>query len=58
MKPETTPLTDAQRRKLCEMMYAAFVEMRMLGWEGKSEQAADLADAFHNLPKWLTKPLP
>ena len=42
--------TDAQRRKLCEMMMHAFVELRMLGWAGKSEQAADLADAFHNLP--------
>lgn len=42
--------TDAQRRKLCEMMHMAFVEMRLLGWGGKAEQAADLADAFHNLP--------
>lgn len=25
----------------------------MLGWEGKAEQAADIADAFHNLPIYL-----
>lgn len=24
--------------------------MRVLGWSGKAEQAADLADAFHNIP--------
>ena len=44
------PPTDEQRRLLCEMIYRAFVEMRMLGWSGNTEQAADLADAFHNLP--------
>jgi hypothetical protein len=27
------------------------VEIRALGWAGKAEQASDLADAFHNLPK-------
>ena len=42
-------MTEAQRRKLCEMMHYAFVELRLLGWAGKAEQAADLADAFHNL---------
>src|ERR1051325_6485709 len=47
------PPTDAQRRKLCEMMYYAFVEVRLLGWAGKAEQAADLADAFHNLPRGM-----
>ncbi len=44
-------LNDAQRRKLGEMMHYAFIEMRLLGWSGKAEQAADLADAFHNLPR-------
>lgn len=43
--------TDAQRQKLCEMIQEAFIEMRLLGWNGKAEQAADLADAFHNLPR-------
>jgi hypothetical protein len=33
------------------MMDWAFLEMRALGWARKSEQVADLADAFHNLPK-------
>jgi len=32
------------------MMHYAFIEMRLLGWGGKAEQVADLADAFHNLP--------
>lgn len=32
------------------MMHYAFVELRMLGWEGRAEQAAALADTFHNLP--------
>jgi hypothetical protein len=34
-------------------MYHAFLEIRVLGWEGKAEQAAELADAFHNLPNLL-----
>jgi hypothetical protein len=45
--------TDAQRRSLCDMLYYALLEMRLLGWEGKSAQAADLADAFHNLPQGM-----
>lgn len=43
--------TDAQREALCAMFAEAFIEARALGWEGKADQAADLADAFHNLPK-------
>ena len=43
-------ITDDHRRKLCDLMHYAFVEIRLLGWAGKAEQAADLADAFHNLP--------
>jgi hypothetical protein len=43
--------TDAQRQKLCEMIHQAFIEMRLHGWSGKAGQAADLADAFHNLPR-------
>jgi hypothetical protein len=42
--------TDPQRRSLSKMLSFAIIEIRFLGWEGKSEQAADLADAFHNLP--------
>ncbi|MGC4043206.1 MAG: hypothetical protein QM758_05335 [Armatimonas sp.] len=43
--------TPAQRELLCDMIHDAFVELRSLGWEGRPEQAADLADAFHNIPK-------
>lgn len=53
MDSDAKPLTDAQRRELCQMMYQAFVELRMLGWEGKTAQAADLVEAFHNLPLYL-----
>ncbi len=35
------------------MIHNAFLEIRILGWEEKSERAADLADAFHNLPIYL-----
>lgn len=51
MHPDAKLPTDAQRQKLSEMMHQAFIEMRLLGWDGKAEQAADLADAFHNLPR-------
>lgn len=44
-------ITDQHRKKLCHLLHHALIEMRVLGWAGKSEQAADLADAFHNLPK-------
>jgi len=44
-------LSNEQRDKLCEMMSSAFLEIRTLCYQGKMEQAADLADAFHNLPK-------
>ena len=52
MSPDAKPLTDAQRQALCRMMHAAFVEIRSLG-ATKTAQAADLADAFHNLPNDL-----
>lgn len=35
------------------MLHWALIEMRGLGHQGKAEQAADLADAFHNLPVYL-----
>ena len=43
--------TPKQQELLCDMIHNAFVELRMLGWGGHAEQAADLADAFHNIPK-------
>ena len=48
--------TEEQRRLFCEMMYQAFLEVRGLGFQGKSEQAAALADAFHNLPIAMFQP--
>ena len=34
----------------------AFCDMRILGREGKGQQVADLAEAFHNLPLMLWRP--
>jgi hypothetical protein len=48
--PDSQPLTDEQKQKLCEMLYTALLEIRVAGWVDKAQQAADLADAFHNLP--------
>ena len=31
------------------MMADAFVEIRLLGGEGRAKQSSDLADAFHNV---------
>lgn len=43
-------LNEAQVSSLLHLVYRAFVEIRLLAWEESSQQAADLADAFHNLP--------
>lgn len=48
--------TEKQRRLFGEMMIQALVEIRMLARQGKAEQAADLADAFHNLPAYMFSP--
>lgn len=45
--------TEAERQELCKMLRDALIEIRVLGFQGKSQQAADLADAFHNLPGYL-----
>lgn len=44
---------EEQQRLLCEMLHRALLEVRILGWEGKASQAADLADAFHELPIYM-----
>jgi hypothetical protein len=45
---ERDPLpTEKQKQALCELMQAAFVELRILD----GEQAHDLANAFHNMPR-------
>ena len=51
--PDARPLTERQRQQLCQMIYRALLEARVLGWGCRAEQAADLADAFHNLPVML-----
>lgn len=47
---EGVRLTDNQRDLFCKMIYEALLEIRNLAGVGLSEQAAALADAFHNLP--------
>lgn len=49
-------LSDAQRSKLYELLHYALIDIRQLGWANKSEQAAALADAFHDLPKDFMSP--
>jgi len=51
--PDSQLPTDEQKRKLCHMLYMALLEIRAAGWDGRAQQAADLADAFHNLPMGL-----
>ena len=51
--PDARLLTERERQELCKMLFNALLEIRMLGNEGKAEQAADVADAFHNLPIYL-----
>lgn len=51
-----TEPTEQQRRLFCEMMCRAYIELRGLGYQGKPEQAAALADAFHNLPFMMYQP--
>ena len=41
--------TPAQRQQLDTLDAYAFVEIRALCWEGRAEQSAALADAFHNV---------
>ena len=50
LDPDAHCPSEAQRRKLCDMLYHVLVEIRLLGFAGRGEQASDLADAFHNLP--------
>ena len=48
-------LNEEQIAKLLQMIHFAFTDIRMLAGQGKAEQAADLADAFHNLPDDMRK---
>jgi hypothetical protein len=49
MNSDPLPTPD-QHKLLCGMIHRAFLQIRQLGWDGRSEQAAELADAFHNVP--------
>ena len=51
--PDAKLPSENQRRALSRLAYIAFLDMRILGREGKGEQVADLAEAFHNLPLML-----
>ena len=50
MTPDPLP-TEKQREQLCELIHTAFLEIRLRCREGRTQQAEDLADAFHNLSK-------
>ncbi|HEY0172570.1 MAG TPA: hypothetical protein VGB98_16225 [Pyrinomonadaceae bacterium] len=45
--------TEQERRKFCELLYRALLDLRLLCLRGQAQQAADLADAFHELPALL-----
>jgi hypothetical protein len=47
---ECDPLTQDQLRGLGMLLHTALKEIRLLGWDGKAEQSADLADALCQLP--------
>lgn len=46
-------LTEQERQSLGQLLYYALLDIRILGWEGKAEQAADIADTFHNMVNLL-----
>ena len=53
MFPDSKIPTQQQRQNPGKMLSYALPEIRGLGNSSKAEQAADLADAFHNLPVYL-----
>jgi hypothetical protein len=54
---ELNNLSEGQRRELCELTGRALVQIRGLSQRGDSQQAAELADAFHSLPTMLYSPV-
>jgi hypothetical protein len=46
-------ITENQRKDLSKLIHYALVEIRFLILTGKAEQAAELADGFHNIPKQM-----
>lgn len=41
--------SEKQKVQLADMIHYAFIEIRLIVAQGCGEQAADLADAFHNV---------
>jgi hypothetical protein len=41
--PDARLLTDDERQKLCEMIYRALLDIRILGWNGKAAQASSFS---------------
>jgi hypothetical protein len=50
------PLAAAGREQMSVLLTMALKEIRLLGWDGKAEQAADLADAVALLPSAMFAP--
>ena len=48
-KPDDLP-NEAQREMIADMIHCALKELVVHGREGRSGQAADLAEAFQNFP--------
>ena len=42
--------TEPERQSLARLMYLAFCDLRALALNGQTQQAKDLAEAFHNIP--------
>jgi len=42
--------TENERHHLARLRYLAFCDLRTLAREGQTDQAKDLAEAFHNIP--------
>lgn len=51
MHPDSRLPNPTQQKKLCDLLHHALVDIRTLAGSGRSAQASDLADAFHNLPQ-------
>jgi hypothetical protein len=50
---EKKHLSEKQIRLMGKILHRALIEIRGLGRDGMAEQAADLADALHNLPVYM-----
>ncbi|MBI5773582.1 MAG: hypothetical protein HZA89_07560 [Verrucomicrobia bacterium] len=48
--------TGTEQKNLARLMYVAFLDLRILSREGRSQQAKDLAEAFHNIPLLMHTP--